>query len=600
MTLAKTPGSPGEDLCVLARDKERLHSLSVWDRLLENTMYAFARQQLIPLPCRKSILLLLLAWIQPGWAADDGLAYLNQLRAQAGMTTLQQHSALSRAAANHAAYLANSDWRDGNPPLRSAHAEEPGGSFFTGKDAAQRVQHAGYPHDAVLENVSQGYADLQMHTAIDGLMSAIYHRFTFLDLAVDEIGIGAQEGVQVFNLGRSDLRALCTTTAGDADALFTPPVYCLDRLVKGGFHANLCSQIPPRALYQEPWHETCANSVRLDAGYMREFCQQPPESALQQGPGRYYNLCDGRRKVRKGWFDQLCTSPPAAARYRQSGRFYTICDSKTRVSENWYRDVCAQAPATALYRESASYQLFCSNKPLKVRPEYLQQQLTQQLQKNPELVLWPPDGAVDIPPAFLEEEPDPLPDFSVSGYPLSIQVNPSAWKKASLVSFMLYRRSGDEWVSVDILPPMSNSNDPHDRFSEHQFALFPVARLQWKSHYKAVAEIKLEGERHRVEWSFTTRDPGGELIDLSKKHHGQRTLDVNRDYTLYWPVRHGAHRPETSEVATRYLQGTDMQLTLIDPDTVKLRVEADVCAKVAVEFSLDRRAEFQLTGCGRR
>ena len=40
-----------------------------------------------------------------------------------------------------------------------------------------------------------------------------------------------------------------------------------------------------------------------------------------------------------------------------------------------------------------------------------------------------------------------------------------------------------------------------------------------------------------------------------------------------------------------------MQLTLIDPDTVKLRVQADVCAKVGVEFSRDRKAEFQLVGC---
>jgi len=544
--------------------------------------------------CKKSILLLLLAWTPPVWSSDGGLAYLNQLRTQAGMTTLQQQPALTRAAQNHAAYLANNHWRDDRQPLHSAHTEEPGGSFFTGKKVAQRVQHAGYPHDAVLENVSQGYADRQMDSAIDGLMSAIYHRFTFLNFAVDEIGIGAEEGVQVFELGRSDLRELCTQAGGDA--FFTPPLYCLDRLVKGSFHDNLCRQIPPRALYQEPWHETCSNGVRLDAGYMQKFCRQTTASALQQGPGRYYNLCDGRWKVRKGWFDQLCTSPPAAARYRQNGSYYTICDSKTRVSENWYRDMCAQAPETAIYMESASYQLFCSNTPRKVRPEFLQQQLIERQQQNPELVLWPADGAVDIPPAFFEEEPDPLPDFSVSGYPLSIQVNPAVWKKASLVSFMLYLKSGDEWVNVDILPPMNISNDPHGRFSEHQFALFPVARLQWKSHYKAVAEMKLDGERRHVEWFFTTRDPGGELIDLSAKNV-PHTLNVNRDYILYWPVRHGAHRPQTSEVGTRYLQGTDMQLKLIDPDTVKLRVQADVCAKVAVEFSRDRKAEFQLIGC---
>jgi hypothetical protein len=576
MTLAKTQSSPRKTLCVFAALREI------------KSKYAPLRL------CRQSILLLLLVWAQPGWSSDGGLAYLNQLRARAGMTTLQLQPALTMAAQNHAAYLANTSWNDAQQPLHSAHTEEPGSSFFTGKKVAQRVQHSGYPHGEVLENVSQGYADRQMHTAIDGLMSAIYHRFTFLNLAVDEIGIGALDGVQVFKLGRSDLRKVCTQAG--SEALFTPPVYCLDKLVKSSFHANLCRRIPPRALYQEPWHETCSNVARLDAGYMREFCRQPPVSALQQGPGRYYNLCDGQRKVRKRWFDQLCASPPAAARYRQSGRYYTICDSNTRVSETWYRDECAQAPEAALYKESASYQLFCLNSPRKLRPEFLRQQLIERQSLNPEVVLWPADGAVDIPPAFFEEEPDPLPDFSVSGYPLSIQVNPAVWKKASLVSFMLYQKIGNEWVSVDILPPMTSASDPNGQFSEHQFALFPVARLQWKSHYKVVAEMKLDGERRHLEWSFTTRDPGGELIDLSVKTVPHR-LNINRDYILYWPVRHGAHRPQTSEVGTRYLQGTDMQLTIIDPDTVKLRVQADVCAKVGVEFSRDRKVEFQLVGC---
>ncbi len=540
-------------------------------------------------------LLLLLAWAQPGWCASDGgLTYLNKLRVQAGMTTLQQQPALTRAAQNHADYLAKNHWRDGSQALHSAHHEAPGNSFFTGIKVAQRVRHVGYPHDAVLENVSQGSPDMQVERAIDGLMGAIYHRFTFLNLAVDEIGIGSADGVRVFELGRSDLRGLCSGSG--EEALFTAPVYCLDRLVSGSYHDKLCGQIPSRALYQEPWHESCSNTARLDAGYMQKFCQQPPAAALMQGAGRYYNLCDGRWRVRKSWFDTLCANPPAAARYRQSGRYFTICDSKTRVSENWYRDVCSQAPETAIYTESGSYRLFCTNTPQKVRPEYMQQQLSDRQLQNPELVLWPPDGAGDIPPAFFEEDPDPLPDFSVSGYPLSIQVNPAIWKKAALVSFMLYRKAGDEWVSVDILPPMNKQNDPNGHFSEHQFALFPVARLQWKSRYKAVAELKLDGERRHLEWSFTTRDPGAELIDLSANNVPRR-LNVNQDYILYWPVRHGAHRPATSEVRSRYLQGTDMQITLIDPDTVKLRVEAEVCAKVAVEFSRDRKAEFQLTGC---
>ena len=33
----------------------------------------------------------------------------------------------------------------------------------------------------------------------------------------------------------------------------------------------------------------------------------------------------------------------------------------------------------------------------------------------PEVVMWPPEGA-DVVPAFFIEQPDPLPDFEVSGF----------------------------------------------------------------------------------------------------------------------------------------------------------------------------------------
>jgi hypothetical protein len=540
--------------------------------------------------------LLLLAWMQPAWSSERLLDYLNQLRQQAGMTALQHQAALSTAAQNHADYLANNTWLEHKQTLPSAHHEEPGDVYFTGAEVGQRVMHAGYAHEAVLENISQGPAEMQPQDAVDGLMSAIYHRFTFLDLAADEVGIGTRDGVHVFELGRSDLRDLCT--APQEEALFTAPVYCLDTLVTSSYYDEMCGLIPEHARYQAPWHESCANGARLDAAYMQNFCKQPPAAALLQGRGRYYKLCDGRWKVRKRWFDKLCGAPPEEAAYRHSGRYYSICDDQVRVNESWYREQCSQLPESARYRESGSYQLFCAAPQRKVRPEYLQQRLREQQLQNPELVVWPPHGATDVPPAFFEEEPDPLPDFSVSGYPLSIQVNPAVWKEAVLVSFMLYRESGGEWLSVDILPPMDSSNDPNQRFSDHQFALFPVKRLQWKSRYRALAELKLDGQRRRVEWSFTTRDPGGELIDLSV-NDVPATLRVSRDYILYWPVSHGAHRPATSQVATRFQQGIDMQLSVIDPDTVELRVEAEVCSKVAVEFSLDRKAEFQLTGCHR-
>jgi hypothetical protein len=194
--------------------------------------------------------LLLLAWMQPAWSSERLLDYLNQLRQQAGMTALQHQAALSTAAQNHADYLANNTWLEHKQTLPSAHHEEPGDVYFTGAEVGQRVMHAGYAHEAVLENISQGPAEMQPQDAVDGLMSAIYHRFTFLDLAADEVGIGTRDGVHVFELGRSDLRDLCT--APQEEALFTAPVYCLDTLVTSSYYDEMCGLIPEHARYQAP------------------------------------------------------------------------------------------------------------------------------------------------------------------------------------------------------------------------------------------------------------------------------------------------------------------------------------------------------------
>ena len=51
---------------------------------------------------------------------------------------------------------------------------------------------------------------------------------------------------------------------------------------------------------------------------------------------------------------------------------------------------------------------------------------------NPSVIKWPEEGTV-IPPGFYFEEPDPLPDIGVSGYPISIHFNPFRVKEVKLL-----------------------------------------------------------------------------------------------------------------------------------------------------------------------
>lgn len=145
--------------------------------------------------------------------ADD-LAYLNLLRTQAGLSALAQSQTLERSARNHARYLL-SDPNDGHDE-RNRH-----NPFFTGRTPFERAVHAGYLYQGVHENLTtgsreEGYGEgniLQRRRYLDGLMTAIYHRFSLLAQDIDEAGVAfeKQNGreAMVVNQGNAKFNRAC-------------------------------------------------------------------------------------------------------------------------------------------------------------------------------------------------------------------------------------------------------------------------------------------------------------------------------------------------------------------------------------------------------
>ena len=96
----------------------------------------------------------------------------------------------------------------------SAHEEIPGHKGFTGVSPKERALRAGYDSSFVSENLST--KNNSGKSSIDGLFSAIYHRFGFLDPAIDQIGVGATQNPSntaqsafVYLMGNSELEVLC-------------------------------------------------------------------------------------------------------------------------------------------------------------------------------------------------------------------------------------------------------------------------------------------------------------------------------------------------------------------------------------------------------
>jgi hypothetical protein len=134
---------------------------------------------------------------------------------------------------------------------------------------------------------------------------------------------------------------------------------------------------------------------------------------------------------------------------------------------------------------------------------------------NPNIVLWPADGDKTIPPAFFEESPDPLPDYSVSGYPISIQFNPLAFQNVQVADFKLYRESDNKEIQPTRL--LTQNTDPNSKLSALDYVLFPLQRLEWNTAYRAEAKYIIPTKTENLVWRFQTQDLGVPVYTVQGK-----------------------------------------------------------------------------------
>ena len=116
---------------------------------------------------------LLLVMTMTSIQASVGLDYLNSLRTNAGMPAFTSDDQLEASAKNHSKYMQTNNI--------FSHGEDSTKSGYTGDYASNRAIFAKYKNKGVSENISARQASVE--DSIDGLMSAIYHRFGFLSLA---------------------------------------------------------------------------------------------------------------------------------------------------------------------------------------------------------------------------------------------------------------------------------------------------------------------------------------------------------------------------------------------------------------------------------
>ena len=347
---------------------------------------------------------------------------LNGIRSAMQMQTLSSNEYLETAAQAHADYLVLHN--------ESSHDEIEGQLNFTGIKPLDRALHAGYNASYVSENLSSKNRDAQ--SSIDGLFSAIYHRFGFLNPSIDEMGVGvtqdekkSENSAFVYVMGNSELNRLCS---------------------------------------------------------FKSF----------KGVGKYV---------------------------------YGVCKEKAhRIDEK-------------KFKKALNY-----NK-----------------QNNPDIILYPYSGQIEVPPAFYAEIPDPLPQYEVSGFPISIEFNDYFFKDVTLHAFELF--AGNEAINNVLL--MSKENDPHMKFTDKQYALFPLERLAYDTEYKAVVSYSYKGESKEIIWKFRTKKPTEELHIITQKEE-TITIGSGQSHIIYF-------KPLDAHDVVKNVQfPSTIDIQFIDNNTFKL------------------------------
>ncbi len=213
---------------------------------------------------------------------------------------------------------------------------------------------------------------------------------------------------------------------------------------------------------------------------------------------------------------------------------------------------------------------------------------------NPYIVQWPIDGDNNVPPAFFEESPDPLPDYSVSGYPVSIQFNPLTFTNAGVevTEFKIYRESDYQEIQPTRL--LTKATDPNEKFSALEYALFPLERLDWDTAYLVEVKYATNSSVNTLTWRFTTKDLGMPLYTVQGIGE-EILLPLNTEmFAFYVPPT-----PTFADLGGRlsyvYSGGMTIATEFEDGNTVLVNLVGNIGQQATFKFSGERNFTVKIS-----
>ncbi len=179
---------------------------------------------------------------------------------------------------------------------------------------------------------------------------------------------------------------------------------------------------------------------------------------------------------------------------------------------------------------------------------------------NAKVVTYPFKNQEDVPAAFFDELPDPLPNHKVSGFPISVSFNQTCFKSVKLLKFELFNSEGKR---IDDSLIYDQKSDPNQRFNKFDYVLFPLKRLDWNSQYQVKFVAMVDGKEMEKNWSFTTRTFKEPLHKVTAKQN-RFTIRKNESNIFYFPPS------SKTDVLQSLMFPANIDITFIDKNTIKL------------------------------
>lgn len=217
----------------------------------------------------------------------------------------------------------------------------------------------------------------------------------------------------------------------------------------------------------------------------------------------------------------------------------------------------------------------CLDNNFKISDKAYKNALNQTKSKNPPYVIYPYENQNDVTPYFYEESPDPLPNYDVSGIPISIEFNSHDFDMSNftLKSFTLHDENNNSVNLIsysDGTKIMKKSNDINNEFTKYQFAIFPEKRLDYNKTYNAIFSYNYNAENRDIRWSFKTKA----LKNLLKYSGESLQIKLNKKYFIYIEPQTENDVIHTYNSSCTYKQGGNISIDsyLSDGNTIAFKV----------------------------